>query len=77
VTRHQLSASIDADLFEEIDRIAEEEGESRSEIVNQLLEDGLAKRQTMETVESASFTGVGIAGLVSLVATASVYAPFV
>lgn len=67
--RHQLSASIDADLYDELDRIAEEEGESRSEIANRLLRKGVEQRRTLETVRTAGYAGVATASLVLLLVT--------
>lgn len=68
--RHQLSATVDSDLLSRLDRLAEAEGESRSEIVNQVLRQGLAA-QKAEALQSFGFAGAGLASLTFIIATSN------
>lgn len=69
--RHNLSCAVDADLFDQLDRLADREGESRSEIVNQLLRDGLAHRQEQAVVEDARTAATATATLTCLYVAAN------
>lgn len=65
--RHQASHTLDAKLLRDLDQLADQAGESRSEIVNQLLQEALARRERARFVQTASQAGVGTACLVALV----------
>lgn len=65
--RHQASHTLDAKLLRDLDKLADEEGESRSEIVNQLLQEALARRERAQFTQAAVQAGVGTACLVAMV----------
>lgn len=68
--RQQRSFAVDRDLGRLLDDVAEREGVSRSEMVNILLEKGLASMREQETVDAAATAGVATASLVAIVALA-------
>lgn len=71
VARHHLSSSVEAEIFDELDRIAEREGESRSEIVNRLLREAIEQRERAQFVEAGAQAAAGTASLTVLFVTAN------
>lgn len=58
-------------MFDELDRIAEREGESRSEIVNRLLREAIQHRNQERYVTAAGQAATGTASLTILFVTAN------
>lgn len=65
--RHQASHTLDASLLRQLDHLADQEDLSRSELVNQLLNEALARRERVRFVKAATQAGVGTAAMVLIV----------
>lgn len=61
--RLKANMTIDRDVLRELDRLADRDEESRSEIANQLLREALNYRAREDLVTSAAEAGVGTAAL--------------
>lgn len=65
------SFTLDSDLYKELDRRAEEQDESRSEVVNQLLRKAIDQDRKERATQALVIAGWAIAALVALLLTAA------